>query len=52
MNETELSDKDLKGYLEARNFTRTIGDEIVNNIKFGMTEKEVEAVASSGICLS
>jgi len=25
MNEIELSDKDLKGYLEARNFTRAIG---------------------------
>lgn len=47
MNETEVSDKDLKGYLEARSFTRMIGDEIVGNIKVGMTEKEVEDVVSS-----
>ncbi len=46
MNETELSDKDLKEYLAARSFTRAIGDEIVSNIKVGMTEKEVEEVAS------
>ncbi len=46
MNERETSDKDLKGYLAARSFTRTIGDEIVSNIKVGMTEKEIEKVAS------
>ena len=46
MNEIELSDKDLKGYLEARNFTRAIGEEIVKNIKVGMTEKEIEEVAA------
>ncbi len=46
MNEIELSDKDLKGYLAARSFTRAIGDEIVSNIKVGMTEKEAEEVAS------
>lgn len=46
MNKIELSDKDLKGYLAARSFTRAIGDEIVSNIKVGMTEKEVEEVAS------
>lgn len=46
MSETELSDNDLKGYLEARSFTRKIGEEIVRNIKVGMTEKEVEEVAS------
>ncbi len=46
MSEIELSDKDLKGYLEARSFTRAIGDEIVSKIKVGMTEKEVEEVAS------
>ncbi len=46
MNEIELSDKDLKGYVAARSFTRAIGDEIVNNINVGMTEKEVEEVAS------
>ncbi len=45
MSEIELSDKDLKGYLEARSFTRAIGDEIVSKIKVGMTEKEVEEVA-------
>lgn len=46
MNETELSDEDLKGYVAARRFTRSIGEEIVGNIKVGMTEKEVEGVAS------
>lgn len=46
MDEIELSDKDLKGYLAARSFAREIGDEIVSNIKPGMTEKEVEEVAS------
>ena len=46
MNKIELSDKDLKGYLEARNFTRAIGAEIVGNIKLGMTEKEIEEAAS------
>lgn len=46
MNENELSDKDLKGYIAARGFTREIGDEIVKNLKVGMTEKEVEEVAS------
>ncbi len=46
MNEIDLSDKDLKGYLAARDFTRAIGEEIVNNIKVGMTEKEIEDAAS------
>ena len=46
MNEIGISDEDLKGYLAARSFTRAIGEEIVNNIKVGMTEKEVEEVAS------
>jgi len=47
MNETRLSDEDLKGYVAARSFTRSIGEEIVGNIKVGMTEKEIEEVASS-----
>ncbi len=46
MNEIKLSDKDLKGYFEARNFTRSTGYEIVSKIKVGMTEKEEEEVAS------
>ncbi len=46
MNDIDLSDKDLKGYLAARSFTRAIGDEIVSNIKVGMTEKEAEKIAS------
>ena len=46
MNETELLDRDLKGYIAARGFTRAIGDEIVSKIKVGMTEKEAEEVAS------
>jgi Xaa-Pro aminopeptidase len=46
MNEIEYSDRDLKGYLEARIFTGAVGDEIVSNIKVGMTEKDVEKVAS------
>ena len=46
MSDIELSDKDLKGYLAARSFTRAIGNEIVSKIKVGMTEKEVEELAS------
>ncbi|MCZ7355349.1 MAG: M24 family metallopeptidase [Candidatus Methanoperedens sp.] len=46
MNEIKLSDEDLKGYLGARNFARKIGEEIVGNIKAGMTEKEAEEVAA------
>jgi Xaa-Pro aminopeptidase len=46
MNEIGISDEDLKGYIAARSFTRAIGEEIVNNIKVGMTEKEVGEVAS------
>ncbi len=46
MNEIELSDKDLKGYLAARSFTRAIAKEILNNIKVGMTENEVEKTVS------
>jgi Xaa-Pro aminopeptidase len=46
MNESKISDKDMEGYLAARSFARTIGDEIVSNIKVGMTEKEVEEVTS------
>ncbi len=47
MNDIELSDKDLNGYIAARSFTRALGDEIISNIKVGMTEKEVENVTSS-----
>jgi Xaa-Pro aminopeptidase len=46
MNETELSDEDLNGYLAARSFAKAIGDEIAGNIKVGMTENEVEEAAS------
>jgi Xaa-Pro aminopeptidase len=46
MSEIELSGEDIKGYLEARSFAKAIGDEIIKNIKVGMTEKEVENVAS------
>ncbi len=46
MNQTELSDKDLEGYLAARNFARLLGKEIARNIKAGMNEKEVEDIAS------
>ena len=46
MSDIELSDKVLKGYLAARSFTRAIGNEIVSKIKVGMTEKEVEELAS------
>ncbi|HEY9247257.1 MAG TPA: M24 family metallopeptidase, partial [Candidatus Methanoperedens sp.] len=42
----EISDKDLEGYLASRSFTKSIGEEIVGNIKIGMTEKEIEDVAS------
>ncbi len=42
----QLSDKDLKGYLAARSFTRAIGNEIVSNFKVGMMEKEAEEVVS------
>ncbi len=46
MKEIKLSDKDMEGYIAARSFTRDICNEIVSNIKVGMTEKEVEEVAS------
>jgi Xaa-Pro aminopeptidase len=46
MNDIKLPDKDQKGYLEARDFSRAIGIEIVNNLKVGMTEKDVEEVVS------
>lgn len=43
MNQT---DKELEGYLAARNFAKGICNETVSNIKAGMTEKEVEEVVS------
>ncbi|KCZ72612.1 Xaa-Pro aminopeptidase [Candidatus Methanoperedens nitroreducens] len=46
MNQTELTDRDLEGYLTARSFAKSLGKEIVNNIKVGMTERDVEDVAS------
>jgi Xaa-Pro aminopeptidase len=45
MNQTELTDKDLEGYLAARNFAKGISKEIINSIKAGMTEKEIEDAA-------
>lgn len=39
-------DKDLKGYIEARNFAKGLCREIIGNIKVGMTEKEIEEAAS------
>lgn len=46
MNQIELSDKDIEGYLAARRFARALSKEIISNIKAGMTEKEVEDAAS------
>jgi len=46
MTGTELSDKDLEGYVAARSFTRELSKDIIKNIKMGMTEKEIEELAS------
>lgn len=43
---TEFSDKDMEGYIEARRFAKELGKEIAGNIKAGMTEKDVEEVAA------
>lgn len=45
MNQTEPTDKDLEGYLAARDFAKGISKEIINGIKAGMTEKEIEDAA-------
>src|SRR3989304_4275120 len=45
MNRTDLTDKELEGYLEARNFAKGAGKEIVSRIKTGMNEKEIEDIA-------
>ncbi|MCX9011254.1 MAG: M24 family metallopeptidase [Candidatus Methanoperedens sp.] len=45
MNQTELTDREMEGYLEARDFARGLGKEIVSSIRAGMTEKEIEDIA-------
>ena len=45
MNQIELTDEALGGYLAARDFAKGICNEIINKIKAGMTEKEIEDAA-------
>lgn len=45
MNRTELTDREMEGYLEARDFARGLGKDIVSSIRAGMTEKEIEDIA-------
>ena len=42
----ECSDKDLDGYLEARRFAKVLSREIVNKIEVGMSEEDIEDIAS------
>lgn len=42
----ECSDKDLDGYLEARRFAKVLSREIVSKIEVGMSEKDIEDIAS------
>lgn len=43
----EFQKNDLKGYLEARRFAKVISKEIISKIEIGMSEKDIEDVASS-----
>lgn len=43
----EYQGDDLKGYLEARRFAKVISKEIISKIEIGMSEKNIEDVASS-----
>lgn len=42
----EFQKNDLKGYLEARRFAKVISKEIISKIEIGMSEKDIEDVAS------
>ncbi|MFZ3168044.1 MAG: M24 family metallopeptidase [Candidatus Methanoperedens sp.] len=42
----ECSDKDLDGYLEARRFAKVLSREIVSKIEVGMSEEDIEDIAS------
>ncbi|CAG0981009.1 MAG: M24 family metallopeptidase [Candidatus Methanoperedens sp.] len=42
----QCSDKDLDGYLEARRFAKVLSKEIVSKIAVGMSEKDIEGIAS------
>ncbi|MBU4374209.1 MAG: aminopeptidase P family protein, partial [Euryarchaeota archaeon] len=44
--DTEFLNKDLEGYLEARRFAKVLSKEIISNIEAGMSEKDIEDVAS------
>lgn len=46
MGQNEFTDKELEGYEEARSFAKGLGKEITNSIKTGMTEKDIEDIAS------
>ena len=41
----KFQNKDLKGYLDARNFAKVLTKEIISNIEIGMSEKDIEDVA-------
>lgn len=41
-----MNPEDLEGFREARCFAKALGKEIANNIKAGMTEKEIEEIAA------
>lgn len=42
----QCSDKDLDGYLEARRFAKVLSREIVSKIEVGMSEEDIENIAS------
>jgi len=42
----QCSDKDLDGYLEARRFAKVLSKEIISKIAVGMSEKDIEGIAS------
>lgn len=42
----ELDNKELKRYLQARNFAKAISKEIISRIEIGMSEKDIEEVVS------
>ena len=42
----QCSDIDLDGYLEARHFAKVLFKEIVSKIEVGMSEKDIEDIAS------
>lgn len=45
MDQMGITEKDMEGYLAARDFAKVLGKEIVSRIKINMTEKEIEDAA-------